>query len=113
MGTLFDVWTRAQVVYINTSTKTGSGTKYNWFSLHPTRPGINGKTHVSTGRSARGTVVLLPPLASEDGSVVSGCFLFQVISLVALSQNYSRIKSTKELTEYKEAIALDTSSAVM
>lgn len=36
-----------------------------------------------------------------------------VISLVALAQNYSRIKSTKELTEYKEAIALDTSSAVM
>ena len=33
--------------------------------------------------------------------------VFQSVFLVALEANYSRIMTTKELTEYKQAIALD------
>ena len=33
--------------------------------------------------------------------------MFQVMYLIVLSANYSQIKITKEVTEYKQAIALD------
>ena len=34
VGTLFEVWVRVCLVPINTLTKTGSGTKYKWFSIY-------------------------------------------------------------------------------
>ena len=47
----------------NMSTKTGSGAKYTYIR---TRRGINGQIHVSTVRSAKGSVVVIAPLARED-----------------------------------------------
>ena len=35
-------------------------------------------------------------------------FSFQIFYLMILSTNYSRIKSSKELTEYRDAVDLET-----